>query len=637
MASQSQKQEIIDSIKDVTNILVTVSSNPSVDELSAALGLTVFLNELGKHATAVFSGKVPPAISFLEPDKTFEDTADSLRDFIIALDKEKADHLRYKVVDDAVKIFITPYRTTISEKDLEFSQGDYNVELVLALNVSNIEHLDAALSAHGKILHDATVATITSGNIKSALGVIDWHDDKASGVSEMTTELLGSLKTAKVAMDEQMATALLTGIVSSTDRFSNNLTSSRVMSVAAELMAAGANQQLISSKLAESQQVEQESEKKPEKISKSDDEEQYAGDELSIKRTKEVVEPEEPAAKKDDGSLSISHEKSGNVDEVARISRIEEQDRAARAAEAQLSKLQFQEAPIPQPAAPSSPAEPVLEEATPQGLAAPVASEAPATVQQPAPSETQLPPVPAIESIKQVAAAEDSKVNPSLGGTLNATSEQALKDKLDELARDQNKTILKHGGMIGSSQPSFGDTPLNAAMGASDEPPKVDPFAKVNQPAAPVSISAKGVDIPAAPLDGEVAPAPVVTDSNSVMSDLAKDTSALLNSQAEGQKSAMAAVNEALASVPVPDNSTALPVEPARAPTLSEIESGVSTPSETGLPPLPDFSTLPPLPPIPTGLDSAAAPSDIAAPIGAAMPAAPADFNPGTFQIPGQK
>ena len=62
MADGSSKQRIIDSIKDVTNILVTVSANPSVDELSAALALTIFFNKLGKHATAVFSGEVPPAI-----------------------------------------------------------------------------------------------------------------------------------------------------------------------------------------------------------------------------------------------------------------------------------------------------------------------------------------------------------------------------------------------------------------------------------------------------------------------------------------------------------------------------------------------------------------------------------------------
>ena len=88
---------------------------------------------MDKHATAIFSGQTPPAITFLEPDKTFEETTDSLRDFIIALDKEKADHLRYKVDGDMVKIFITPYRTTINEGDLDFSQGDYNVEAVLAI------------------------------------------------------------------------------------------------------------------------------------------------------------------------------------------------------------------------------------------------------------------------------------------------------------------------------------------------------------------------------------------------------------------------------------------------------------------------------------------------------------------------
>ena len=52
------------------------------------------LNKLGKHATAVFSGQVPSTIEFLQPEKTLEKNTDSLRDFIIALDKSKADKLR---------------------------------------------------------------------------------------------------------------------------------------------------------------------------------------------------------------------------------------------------------------------------------------------------------------------------------------------------------------------------------------------------------------------------------------------------------------------------------------------------------------------------------------------------------------
>ncbi|MFZ2545365.1 MAG: hypothetical protein WAW80_05290 [Candidatus Saccharimonadales bacterium] len=249
------KKQIVDIIKNNTNVLVTVSTNPTVDELSAVLGLTILLDDMDKRATAVFSGEIPPAITFLEPDKTFENTADSLRDFIIALDKEKADHLRYKVEGDVVKIFITPYKTELSQSDLNFSQGDYNVEVVLAVGVKDQDHLDKALEAHGKILHDATVITITAGNDTSNLGSVDWHDPDASSLSEMVVSLIDGLKEDKPLLNEQISTALLTGIVSATERFSNNHTSSRAMTIAAQLMAAGANQQLIAAKLEEGHDI----------------------------------------------------------------------------------------------------------------------------------------------------------------------------------------------------------------------------------------------------------------------------------------------------------------------------------------------------------------------------------------------
>lgn len=247
------KQEIVDKIKNSTNILVTVSNDPSVDALSAALGLTLLLDKLEKHATAIFSGTVPPAIAFLQPEKTFDDTTDSLRDFIIALNKDKADHLRYKVDGDVVKIFITPYKTTITNEDLQFSQGDYNVELVIALGVTDQGHLDGALEAHGQILHDATIITVSAGDQISTLGGIDWHDAQASSLGEMIAGLAEALKTDKTKslLDQEISTALLTGIVAQTDRFSNTHTTSRVMTIAAQLMAAGADQQLIAVKLQE--------------------------------------------------------------------------------------------------------------------------------------------------------------------------------------------------------------------------------------------------------------------------------------------------------------------------------------------------------------------------------------------------
>lgn len=371
------KQQIVEKIKAATNILVTVSDSPSVDSLSAALGMTLLLDKLDKHPTAIFSGSVPPAISFLEPEKTFDSTTDSLRDFIIALDKTKADHLRYKVEGDSVRIFITPYKTTITSDDLEFSQGDVNVELVIALGVDNQDHLDKALEVHGQIFHDATIITVTAGDQTSSLGGIDWHDAQSSSLSEMVAGLAEALKTdkTKTLVDAPIATALLTGIVAETDRFSNPHTTSRVMTTAAQLMAAGADQQLIATKLEESGES-----------------------------TLPATEPTESEDTPKD-SLSISHQPGETLEEM---------DKRVKAAE--------------------------------QAEAAGVAEDAVEHIEQPSSEPTH-----------SAYALSDDETEPALGGTLNATTEQAADDARKEAENDQNKTILSHSYMGAPASGKLGE------------------------------------------------------------------------------------------------------------------------------------------------------------------------------------
>jgi len=303
------KQQVADRIKQATNILVTVNTNPSVDQLAACIGLTLLLNKLDKHATAVFSGQVPSTIEFLQPEKTIETNTDSLRDFIISLDKAKADKLRYKVEDQFVRIFITPYRTSLTEKDLEFSQGDFNVEVVITLGVTDQKQLDAAITAHGRILHDATVVSVNAGAGQAPkLGQINWQDPSASSLSEMLVSISESF--GSNLLDSQMATAFLTGIVSETERFSNSKTSPKVMTMSAQLMAAGANQQLIASKL-----------EPPDEPSKPA--------ELPLSPEPPKDQPSKPAApskeapksskpKSEDGSLDVSHKKDDHAsDEIS--------------------------------------------------------------------------------------------------------------------------------------------------------------------------------------------------------------------------------------------------------------------------------------------------------------------------------
>lgn len=241
--------QVLKTLKEANCVLVTVKNSPTVDELAAAIALTLMLNHLNKHAVTVFSGRVPSMLEFLQPEMAIDTTTDSLRDFIIALDKSKADKLRYKVEDNVVRIFITPYKSSITEKDLEFSQGEFNVDAVVALGVVTKEDFDQAVTTHGRILHDATVVALTNQNTISQIGAINWQEQLASSICEMVAMLTDGL--GPDVLDAQVATALMTGIIAETDRFRNAVTTPEVMSISARLMTAGANQQLIAEKLEE--------------------------------------------------------------------------------------------------------------------------------------------------------------------------------------------------------------------------------------------------------------------------------------------------------------------------------------------------------------------------------------------------
>ena len=297
MSKNNAQEQIIAKLKESESILIAVNDNPSVDELSSALALTLAINNSGKHATSVSSGKMPDALTFLRPEKTFENSVDSLRDFIIALNKEKADHLRYKLVGDHVKIFITPYRSVISEKDLEFEQGDFNIDFVLALNVESQDRLDGALAAHGRIFHDASVGILTVGENQTNLNGIHWHAENASSLSELAVQIIESL--GKKNLIQSVATALLTGIVAETDRFSNSKATAEVMSLAAKLISSGADQQLVVSKIREAE--EKAGEFAVQKNAKMEE----ALEEIS--NEKEEI-PASKTEQKRDGAFVIAHE-----------------------------------------------------------------------------------------------------------------------------------------------------------------------------------------------------------------------------------------------------------------------------------------------------------------------------------------
>lgn len=492
---QKELEQIIAKIRESDSVLIALSQNPSVDELSTAMGLALFIDKLGKHATAIYSGQTPNVLAFLNPEQKFETNTNGLQDFIIAINKDKADHLRYKLDGDYVKVYITPYRTTISESDLEFSHGDYNVNLVIALNVENAEDLDAALSEHGRIMHDAAIVNIAAG-APGKFGEVQWVDPGASSVAEMATELVFAMKD-DAGVDKEIATALLTGVVAATERFSNNRTQPDTMNVAAKLMEAGADQQLISANIMKEEpralEIERGEAKAPEAVQK---EEPELPSDSTVLEVRSAETKEEPVAQVEE--QKPEEVAKSPVDEVLESLKTKEEGVTIPAVEPQpemtektdtLPEVQIPEAPVQQPEMP---------------------------VEQP---KAQLPEIKPLAQNIETSAGEIPKLNSDVMAELKKMSEPKVEEE-EKPALDTAGALGKdYGSMIDEAlsegeQPKAGNGYLGGNPALMAAPKVGDDFEDKNIPELsfdrPVDMSEEKGD-EAKEADSYIAPTPMKT------------------------------------------------------------------------------------------------------------------------------
>lgn len=620
-----EKKQVVTAISKANNILITVGVDPTVDELSSLLGLSLLLAKLEKHATAVFSGKIPPAISFLEPDKTFENTVDGLRDFIIAINKEKADHLRYKLDGDVVKIFITPYKNTIiRDTDLEFSQGDFNVDLVIALGTESKTDIDAAVSAHGRILHDAATVAISFGATASELGEVNWQAPAASSLGEMIASLSRDL--GENLIDGHIATALMTGIVSNTERFSNNLTTSEVMKTAATLMSLGANQQLIASRLEEAEEPTP----------------------APAPKRNQSATPEPETQEEGNGTIEIAHDESGNslppLPDGASLPEVQTND----------DSLQSELERVIPPAPAALQLEDLNEQETPQPVEAPVEPQVPAP--EPTPQDAPEANVAPRRFVAKATADYEEMEQPTMGGTLNATTEQAEYDKRVSVEDDRNRVILSHDAPravsadeLAAQQDQHDDhiaaQPQTAPPTPAEQPAPIEPTAPAAEQVDATDDALASLGYPAgsqptladldqktghtqSPVEVDTARAAVANALDSVFSN-ANNPTQDLGSQPLGEDLHAPAPSTPVQAAPAPQPST-----------------GIDLPPLPPLPPLPgQDGGLPPLPPLPQISELDAHADEHAAPADQGPTETdwtthtvepPVTHDPNQFHIPGQ-
>jgi hypothetical protein len=238
------KQQASEAVRQARTILVTTGARPSVDQVASVVALTQILRKFGKKTTAIISDPIPESLSFLGIE-TLDRSLSGQRDFILRLDLGRAevDSLKYTIDAGKLNVHITPAKGSFAPSDVTFDYGSYHYDLAIVLGVASRTRLDRVFTENPELYAQVPMINLDFHRSNEGYGAVNLIDGNAASLGEILIALSESLQTGLI--DEDISTALLTGIIASTDRFTANHTTAKSLTVAAQMMAAGARQQQI--------------------------------------------------------------------------------------------------------------------------------------------------------------------------------------------------------------------------------------------------------------------------------------------------------------------------------------------------------------------------------------------------------
>jgi len=243
-------QQITNLIRSSQNILILGHQNPDGDAIGSALGLLLALRKLDKKASAAAADPVPPPLAFLPALENFSTSIAGANDLVLnfPLGERKDAEVISKIEDGVLRVSIRPIGGAPFQKDeIEFTAGEADFDLIICVDVPDLPQLGGLFAANPNIFYETPVINIDHHASNTGFGKINFVDTTAASSSELILRVLRSLESEfnKKLLDEDVATLILTGIITDTGSFQNSNTTPRSLELAADLVEMGARQQEI--------------------------------------------------------------------------------------------------------------------------------------------------------------------------------------------------------------------------------------------------------------------------------------------------------------------------------------------------------------------------------------------------------
>lgn len=241
-----ESQQVLEAIKRSNRPLICIPSGASADHYASALGLSHVLKKLEKQPTVVAAdGKPAKNIRFISGHDEIQGKLENLRKFVIELDasKTKVDELSYEIKDEKLFVYLTPKKGFWDPKDVRASTSGYRYDLIICIGSPDYESCAHLYSENPDFFYRTPVINIDHSAENEHYGQINVVDLTASACGEVCHDLIESIESALI--DEEAATAFLTGMIAKTKSFKSNTVTPKTLQTASKLIAKGAKRDQI--------------------------------------------------------------------------------------------------------------------------------------------------------------------------------------------------------------------------------------------------------------------------------------------------------------------------------------------------------------------------------------------------------
>jgi bifunctional oligoribonuclease and PAP phosphatase NrnA len=248
------KAQAVELIKQAQRVLVLTHRDPDGDALGSSLALQHALKKMGKDVDVVFQGVLPEVFSYLPSFGQAKTSFDGSSDLVLTIDTRNTGEelkLGYKKLTEErrIKIVVTPPRGSLVPEDVTIERSLPKYDLIILLDLNMLERVGEIRERFNDLFYEVPTINIDHHADNAHFAKINWVDITATSTAEILVSLIESLSRDEPLLDPDIATMLLTGLITDTGSFQYRNTTPKSLTVAAQLVAAGARQQEIVERL----------------------------------------------------------------------------------------------------------------------------------------------------------------------------------------------------------------------------------------------------------------------------------------------------------------------------------------------------------------------------------------------------